>query len=42
MMRKLLPAPLLSLALLVMWLLLVRSYTLGQVLLGALAGWAMR
>ena len=41
MMRKLLPAPLLSLALLVMWLLLVRSYTLGQVLLGALAGWAM-
>ncbi len=41
MMRKLLPAPLLSLALLVMWLLLVRSYTLGQVLLGALAGWFM-
>ena len=41
MMRKLLPAPLLSLALLAMWLLLVRSYTLGQLLLGALAGWAM-
>ena len=36
MMRRLFPAPLLSLALLAMWLVLNRDYSLGQVLLGAL------
>ena len=34
--RKLFPAPLLSLALLAIWLVLNRDYSLGQVLLGAL------
>lgn len=36
MIRRLFPAPLLSLALLAMWLVLNRDYSLGQVLLGAL------
>ncbi|MBP6615149.1 MAG: Na+/H+ antiporter subunit E [Aquabacterium sp.] len=35
-MRRLFPAPLLSLALLAIWLVLNRDYSLGQVLLGAL------
>ena len=35
MMRRLLPAPLLSLALLALWLLLVRSISVDQLLLGA-------
>ncbi len=36
MIRRLFPAPLLSLALLAIWLVLNRDYSLGQVLLGAL------
>lgn len=41
MMRKLFPAPLMSLALLALWLLLVRSLAPGQWLLGALLAWLM-
>lgn len=41
MMQKLLPAPLLSLALLVLWLLLNGSLGLGQWLMGAVLGFAV-
>ena len=41
MMRRLLPAPLLSLALLALWLLLVRSISVDQLLLGAALAWFM-
>lgn len=39
MMRQLLPAPLLSVALFMLWLLLNHSVSLGHMLLGALLGW---
>ena len=38
MMKTLLPAPLLSVALFLLWLLLNRSFSSGQILLGALLG----
>lgn len=41
MMRRLFPAPLMSLALLALWLLLVRSLAPGQWLLGGLLAWLM-
>lgn len=41
MMRKLLPAPLLSASLLAMWLLLNESLSTGHVLLGLLLGWLL-
>lgn len=41
MMRRLLPHPLLSAILLVIWLLLVNELSLGHVLLGALLGWGV-
>jgi len=40
-MRRLLPHPLLSPGLMVIWLLLANSLTPGQVLLGALLGWGV-
>lgn len=39
--RRWLPAPLLSMALALLWLVLVRSASPGNLLLAALAGWAM-
>ena len=39
--RRWLPAPLLSLALIVLWLVLARSASLGHVLLAVLAGWLL-
>lgn len=39
--RRLVPRPLLSLVLLVVWLLLVGSLSWGQILLGAALGWAI-
>lgn len=41
MMHKLLPAPLLSAALFVLWLLLNHSVSPGHLLLGAILGWAI-
>ncbi|MBS7351400.1 MAG: Na+/H+ antiporter subunit E [Comamonas sp.] len=41
MMKKLLPAPVLSLALFVLWLLLNHSVSAGHILLGAILGWAI-
>lgn len=41
MMRKLLPAPLLSVALFVLWLLLNHRFSLGHIVLGALLGWSI-
>lgn len=41
MLRRLLPHPLLTLALTLTWLLLVNSFTIGQGLLGLLLGWAI-
>jgi len=41
MLRHLLPHPLLTLALALIWLLLVNSFTVGQALLGLLLGWAI-
>jgi multicomponent K+:H+ antiporter subunit E len=41
MLRKLLPHPLLTPALALVWLLLVNSFTPGQALLGLLLGWAI-
>lgn len=41
MMRRLLPHPLLTLALAVVWLLLVNSAAFGQLVLGLLLGWAI-
>ena len=41
MMRKLLPAPLLSVALFILWLLLNHRFSLGHVVLGALLGWSI-
>jgi multicomponent K+:H+ antiporter subunit E len=40
-MRRLLPHPLLSTILLVIWLLLVNELSVGQLLLGSLLGWAV-
>jgi multicomponent K+:H+ antiporter subunit E len=40
-MKRLLPHPLLSAILLVLWLLLVNQLSVGQLLLGALLGWAV-
>lgn len=40
-MRRLLPHPLLSAILLVIWLLLVNELSLGQLLLGTVLGWAV-
>jgi multicomponent K+:H+ antiporter subunit E len=40
-MRRLLPHPLLSATLLVIWLLLVNQLSVGQLLLGSLLGWAV-
>lgn len=41
MMRKLLPAPLLSVALFILWLLLNHRFSLGHIVLGALLGWGI-
>jgi multicomponent K+:H+ antiporter subunit E len=41
MIRRLLPHPLLSVILLVIWLLLVNELSFGQLLLGALLGWGV-
>jgi multicomponent K+:H+ antiporter subunit E len=41
MLSRLLPHPLLTLALALVWLLLVNSFTIGQALLGLLLGWAI-
>ncbi|HDP88963.1 MAG TPA: Na+/H+ antiporter subunit E [Thioalkalivibrio sp.] len=41
MMRRLLPHPILTLVLAVVWLLLVNEFNAGQVVLGLLLGWAI-
>lgn len=40
-MRRLMPHPVLTLALIGIWLLLVNSFAPGQIVLGALLGWAI-
>ncbi|MGD8234951.1 MAG: Na+/H+ antiporter subunit E, partial [Chromatiales bacterium] len=40
-MKRLLPHPLLSATLVVIWLLLVNELSFGQVLLGSILGWAV-